>query len=239
MKNAEIIKIYIPNWEKYNPRKDIKRMSFFRLEADIFEDEKFFSLRHIDKVLLLYIYTRCCKQTSTKDAVSTPQAYGKVSLNIRQASAMTSIRVDHIRASISRLEQNQLLTTKLVTDTCPRIDKNRIEETRIDKKNIKKKKEPAFRLSTFEEVIKNVTEETLKKWSARYPDHIWMKQEIEDALEWHSVKRDPTTSGGWSLFISNWLKNAKPPKTQNTPKTFEDIKAEKSMDAYHEYLSEI
>lgn len=121
-KVQEIVSIEIPNWDKYNPRKDIKRMSFFRLEADIFEDQKFFSLGHLDKVLLLFIYTRCCKQGS-----------GKTSVNIRQASAMTSIRVDHVRAGINRLEKNQLLIKKSVTDTLPRLDKTRQDKTRQDK----------------------------------------------------------------------------------------------------------
>jgi len=101
--------------------------------------------------------------------------------------------------------------------------------------------DPVFWLHTFDEIIENVEEATLKKWSDRYPDHVWMKNEIEDALFWNknSGRGYERTKGGWSIFISGWLKRADKPKTQNTPKTFEDIKAEKSMDAYHEYLSEI
>lgn len=126
--DSKIIEIEVKNWSKYQ-RKDVQKMSFFRVEADIFEDQKFFSLKHLDKVLLLYIYTRCCKQAS-----------GKVSINTRQASAMTSIRHDHVLLSIFRLQQNQLLTAKDVTCTSPREEKRRGEEKKSTHKKIEQKK---------------------------------------------------------------------------------------------------
>lgn len=54
----EYIKITIRNWDKFQPRKDIKNPSWFRLNHSIIGEYDFLSLTPKEK--LLWIYVLCC-----------------------------------------------------------------------------------------------------------------------------------------------------------------------------------
>lgn len=113
-----------------------------------------------------------------------------------------------------------------------RKDKNRIDNKKRIEKKEEKQKIPEFEITNFESVLEIIPEQTLKKWSDLYPDHVWMKSEIEDALLWNKEKGMLRTQTGWILFLGNWLKRATPrtqPKQQ--PKTFAQIQSERNTQA--------
>jgi hypothetical protein len=49
------MRIKILDWEKFNPRKDIKSSSWFRLENSFFTNPKFFNFTHEQKLIWLFI----------------------------------------------------------------------------------------------------------------------------------------------------------------------------------------
>lgn len=55
--------IEITNWNKYNPRKDVKTNSWVRLQNNIFSDPKMLEINH--ETILFFVYLLC--QASTKN----------------------------------------------------------------------------------------------------------------------------------------------------------------------------
>jgi hypothetical protein len=52
------MRIEIPSWDKYNPRNDAKKWSWFRFENDFFDDESLCDLSGLQRLLLVYLFTR-------------------------------------------------------------------------------------------------------------------------------------------------------------------------------------
>lgn len=59
-----MIKIKVLDWEKFNPRKDIKSSSWFRLENNFFTNPKFFKLSHEQKLVWLFILCQASQKQS-------------------------------------------------------------------------------------------------------------------------------------------------------------------------------
>lgn len=53
-----LIEINSRSWEKYNPRSDAKKFSWFRFQNNFFDDPVIFDLRESQKLLLIYLYAR-------------------------------------------------------------------------------------------------------------------------------------------------------------------------------------
>lgn len=54
--------VEIHKWDDYNPRKDIKRAHWFRLENTFFTDNKFFKLTHVQKLLWIALLCEASKE---------------------------------------------------------------------------------------------------------------------------------------------------------------------------------
>jgi hypothetical protein len=52
------------NWEKFNPRRDVTKPSWFRLSHDLFENPEFFDFSHADLVSWIYILSMASKKNS-------------------------------------------------------------------------------------------------------------------------------------------------------------------------------
>lgn len=60
----DIYEITILNWEKYQPRKDLKRMHWFRLESSIIFDSKFNQLNAATQLLYIKLLALCAINNS-------------------------------------------------------------------------------------------------------------------------------------------------------------------------------
>lgn len=58
------ITVTITNWEKFNPRKDYKRPTWFAMSNDIFDHPDFSDFSHSDFVALLYLFCQASKRNS-------------------------------------------------------------------------------------------------------------------------------------------------------------------------------
>lgn len=58
MSSLKSILVELSSWEKYNPRNDAKAWSWFRMQNDFFEDDDVFELPALQKLLLVYLFTR-------------------------------------------------------------------------------------------------------------------------------------------------------------------------------------
>ena len=92
------MKIEIPNWDKYNPRNDAKRWSWFRFENDFFDDESLCDLTGTQKLLLVYLFTRRNKAATLI-----------FSINPRHAAQRTDISPEDIVIAIEAIASAKII----------------------------------------------------------------------------------------------------------------------------------
>lgn len=90
------IEIEIVNWERYNPRKDIKRPHWFAFNNRMIEDSQFFSFTAEEFKAWIYILSQASQRSS-----------GTVRLNLEHAERVCGIKRKSLIAAIEKLEQMQ------------------------------------------------------------------------------------------------------------------------------------
>jgi hypothetical protein len=100
-----VIQIEVPNWNKFNPRTDRANHTWFRMQADFLTDPHVFGLSDAEKLLLLMIYSACCK-------VST----GSVKFNMALSAALRKTTVEEIQKQIQSLQDAGLIRCHEVGD---------------------------------------------------------------------------------------------------------------------------
>jgi len=70
----ETIEIVVKGWDKYNPRKDVKHHSWFRLQNSIFEDHELFLLSPNEMAFLVYVFCLASKKNCENVIISIPHA---------------------------------------------------------------------------------------------------------------------------------------------------------------------
>jgi hypothetical protein len=88
----DFIEIEILNWEKHQPRKDIKHPTWFALDNRILEDAKLFGLSAEEWKALLYVFCQASQQNSAK-----------VKINHRHASKVCDVQKKSIDSLIRTL----------------------------------------------------------------------------------------------------------------------------------------
>jgi len=101
MSRPERIEIEILNWDKYNPRKDLKSTSWLRLENDLFGSPKFISFSHAEICLWIYILSQGSKEQTGKITLFLEHAkiVGKFSLEVVQSGLRKLNEIDVIKCS--------------------------------------------------------------------------------------------------------------------------------------------
>ena len=58
------IEVRIEKWEKYNPRSDVKKPSWFRLDYGLVDDPDLYDLTHEEFKALIYLFSLACRKAS-------------------------------------------------------------------------------------------------------------------------------------------------------------------------------
>ena len=93
-----MIKVRVPNWNKFNPRNDRNNFAWFRFENSFFHDQKIFVMT--DREKLSYLFLLC--EASRKNR-------GEVILEESYISALTSYPHDEISRIMKKLEEIGLI----------------------------------------------------------------------------------------------------------------------------------
>jgi len=64
MHGGAMVKIKIINWNKFNPRTDVKRPSWFRLDNRLIEDPKFYDFTGDEFKILIYLFSMASRENS-------------------------------------------------------------------------------------------------------------------------------------------------------------------------------
>jgi hypothetical protein len=90
------IQIEILNWDKFNPRKDVKSTSWFRKENNIFENPDFFEFDHSELCFWDYLLSIASKKQSPT-----------ISVNLAHASKIGRFQKSTIQSGLEKLQSLQ------------------------------------------------------------------------------------------------------------------------------------
>jgi hypothetical protein len=102
------LKIEIQNWDKFNPRNDLKHPSWFRLNNNLFEDPDFFDFSPSEILCWIYILGLASKKQS-----------GNVSINIAHAERIGRLDFAVLVAAVKKLENIQCIKIVELPDVTP------------------------------------------------------------------------------------------------------------------------
>lgn len=128
------MRIVVINWDKYNPRKDIKTMSWFRVESDIGFDVNLFKLTPQQKWVWIFILGLCAKEN--RMYVNTELEYLEMYSGVSIDDIQTTL--DHLvkRKMVRYGEESEFEKGEIRTDTNEpvqiRTDPNEHERARTD-----------------------------------------------------------------------------------------------------------
>jgi hypothetical protein len=88
--------ISIENWDKYNPRKDLKATNWLRLQNGLFEDPNFFEFNHSELLFWVYVLSIASKKQA-----------GEIRLSIEHARRIGRFDLKTIESAIQKLEELQ------------------------------------------------------------------------------------------------------------------------------------
>jgi hypothetical protein len=96
--NSPVIYVEIANWDKYNPRTNAKRYSWFRFEAGFFGDE---DLRDLSGPHLLVFIYLCCARTKGQATIA--------EIKIRHCATNARTTDEDVRAAVKILAERGLI----------------------------------------------------------------------------------------------------------------------------------
>lgn len=100
----DFIEVEVLNWEKYNPRKDVQRNSWFRFEHDVTTDDRFYHFTHEELWSYVHVLSTCSKHRASR-----------VRINLDHVLRAARISPRALISALDKLEELEILTAD-VTD---------------------------------------------------------------------------------------------------------------------------
>jgi uncharacterized phage protein (TIGR02220 family) len=112
------IKIIINNWTKYQTRKDLKTMSWFRLNSDLPEHPAFFELTNEGKWFTVWLFCLCAKNCSEE-----------LNTNIKYMAYYSKVSEKEILKALPILSDHAIIRYESVTNPTRKRDVPKTKET--------------------------------------------------------------------------------------------------------------
>lgn len=108
MANDSII-ITINNWTEFQPRKDLKELSWFRLETGIFDGQTYFKLKNDGLILFIFLLSLAAKKNNPT-----------IELDLEFVSEKIKFKKSEILSLLEILKEKQLVhsSVQIRTDSC-------------------------------------------------------------------------------------------------------------------------
>lgn len=103
------MRITVQNWGEYQPRKDVKKSSWFRMEHAIALSTKYLSLSQQDLVALLYIFSLCSEENT--DTIIVQGVHAKIFARMSE---------DQLRVSALKLQELGIVLVDVTGSDRPR-----------------------------------------------------------------------------------------------------------------------
>lgn len=222
--------IRVNNFDKFNPRKDLKKMPWVRLENDYYDREALFDEEPLTCYLFTFLLCQCAQKNSEE-----------INLNKKFLVTKSRLHSSHFEDALKRLEKKGVITITSDNDDVSTIESDRIRSDSIGfvpnvtnvtnvterdgtERNVtnltSKDKGPINELkgdTLAEEILTSVTATLQQKWLDCYGDAEFIKQELKKANLWIEANPGRGPKSQMGRFIGNWLSRAWESHRKRTP----------------------
>lgn len=218
-----IIELEIKNWEKHNPRTDVKTTKWFKMSNEFFNDPEFYGMSLEGRAVWLFLLCTASKKMD-----------GKIKINTQMVADNLRTGVDSVDFAVLELERCGSILVSPMTllpndfNTIESVRKSALEEKREEEKRREEKRkevcsEPnksASKPSTpkvvgpineFKEspIVRNLLElvpqEPQLLWLQTYQDVPWITMEFTKIVNWLVVNPEKRPKSRLDRFINKWL----------------------------------
>lgn len=196
--------VTVLSWDTYNPRKDLKATSWFRLQNSLFEDPNFYDFSHSELLVWIYLLMQCSKKQA-----------GTIRLNLAHAERVGRLRKQDIASALEKLELLQCVHTD-VTSTSR--ERHADVTLRTNETNERNERDTATSGSppviaeladgVADELVGKTKPEQQRMWVRVYPDAAWIKSEARSALAWIKANPQKAPRSDFARFLNQWLAKA-------------------------------
>lgn len=209
------MEIEILNYEKFNPRGDSKKPSWFRFENNFFFSQSMFDLSNDAR--LVWIFIICYASQKNAGSIQIDSAYISHHAKVSEKQVEEAVKkleekqcLKVIRATLARDSHGSRTKSHATNVTNERDERDETNETNYSSAELQKNRSSRGAISPFDsndvigELLKNVTHQLQKGWVETYPDPDWIMTELKRANVWilANPKRAPKDFG---RFMSSWL----------------------------------
>lgn len=181
------MRLEVINFEKFNPRTDRKKHSWFRLENDFINDEKLFKLSPIEKfvwVCILAYRSNKCDQI--------------FDLDLEYLADQLDVKEDIISSTIQKLSKSKAMIIHEVVTTG-----NQLVSTGSPTYERTNEQTNGRKAATDADEISN---ELKDQWIRTYKDEKWIDFEISAANAWILANPLKAPKSDFKRFYNGWLK---------------------------------
>jgi hypothetical protein len=206
----------IINWSKFNPRKDLKATTWFRLQNTLFEDPNLFEWSHSELLFWIYLLSLASKKQSGIIRLSYAHAtrIGRFEVADVESAIQKLIELECVRI-VSVVRNEDVTSTSHARDTTDERTDETNETERTDEENSEQIADVnplEAKLRAFdpdgkleqEFQARKVGQEVQRAWLDAYPDPKWIIQEVFKALAWEKANPHKRKKN-LARFIGNWL----------------------------------
>lgn len=232
--NTKSVWVTIHNWEKHNPRKDIKRPTWFALDNRMVEHEDLFDLTHGEFKAWIYMLSLASRKTC--ETIEIPFSH---------ADRVCKIKPREFRSALQKLANKNMITvhvtrpshvrdidvgdpnaTYIQTDNTDRQDMTDTTETESSAVEVIEPLRSELEISDF---VRNysISEHTQGTWLKLY-ELEYIRREVIKATDWVHLnpRKRPKVGKGAATFMSGWLSRSYEAYRKSIPtnsKTAQDI----------------
>lgn len=208
------LEITVLNWEKYNPKRDQKTYTWFKLQNTF---PFSVSMEQLDfKRKWMVICLLCEASRHNKGTFTTSIAILSRISNIEKSeilAILNDIEKTSIISTMSLTRQDDVVNTSLNKN---RIDKNKEEKISLELSNLPHEinQDPVL----MEFLTKaNIKSSSLLLWIKTYQDVSWLKLEFLKMLSWLDANPQKKPKSNYARFMSSWLSRAWEYHRKNLP----------------------
>jgi hypothetical protein len=200
----QCIDVSIHNWAEFQPRKDLKELTWFRIDTSIFDGETYFTIKNDGLVVFIYLLSLAAKKNRPD-----------ISINLLFAQEKLKMKKEQILSSIDKLEELQILhkSVQIRTDLSPTIHNNtnkQYKQTNITNNTYSEQSalpiasdKVEIVLTSFDKVL--IKKELIESWAETY-DQEFLKLSLNEMKNWVLANSHKKPKSDWPRFMNNWFK---------------------------------
>jgi hypothetical protein len=224
--SPETITVEILNWAKYNPRKDVTRPSWLRLENGLLESPEFTDFTHEELIAWIYILSQSSKKYSPRVTIFFEHAHRvrKISPKALRSAISKLVKLATVRViPADQLEAPDTPLERHAYDThLPATERNETERNGTkDEDSSPGSQSDLLGASVGDEGVQESLPEEFapiaailaargvpcsvqRRWLQAYPDPRWIMQEVRKAELWEATNPGRRKKN-FAAFISRWI----------------------------------